>query len=406
MKLSPKISSQNFKSFLWHAAFLSLAQNFIDVDTIIPAMVVEAGGSAMHIGILSAIMMGGSSFTQLIFAPMVSNIPYKKKYLLAGINARVLSLIALAIVLYNLSGQASSMALIFMFVFITIFSLSGAFANISYVDLLGKSIAQEKRKVFFSIKQIVGGIIVVSTAFLAKRLLVTWDFPVNYSVMFVIGGLALLVASAGFWRLKEPIPSGSKINGVSGFLKSMKAELKNNNKLVYFLGFINTQGIIVSFIPFVILYAKDVFLTGSGETGTFLLFKVIGVVSVSAFVLIFNRKMRYSILLYMNLFVSLLLIISTMLISDSSFLYLIFVLGGITVSLYLITLNGVLLEISGTENRALYAGFAGAGNIIPAIFPLISGAIISKFGYDAFFILFMAIISTSVFFIYKMKCVK
>ncbi|PLX07398.1 MAG: MFS transporter [Marinilabiliales bacterium] len=406
MRLTEKISARNFRSFLWHAALLSLAQNFMDVDTVIPAMVVEAGGSAIHIGILSAIMMGGSSFTQLFFAPMVSGVSFKKKFLLGGINTRMISLIALAIVLYNLSDSGSSMALWFIFIFISLFSLSGAFTNISYIDVLGKSVLQEKRKAFFSTRQILGGVIVVSTAFLAKKVLNLYEFPINYSVMFMIGGITLLIASAGFWTIKETVQSGIKAGGVRGFLRTMKSELKNNKKLVYFLGFVNTQGIIVSFIPFVMLYAKDVFHTDSSQTGSFLLFKVLGVVSVSVLVLLFNKKIKYSFLLYANTIISLILVALTFFISDVSYFKFLFLLGGISVSLYMITLNGVLLEISGNENRALYAGFAGAGNIIPFIFPLIAGAIIKDMGFETFFIIFAVMLSFSAFFIYRMKCIR
>lgn len=88
-----------------------------------------------------------------------------------------------------------------------------------------------------------------------------------------------------------------------------------------------------------------------------------------------------------------------------SFLW-VFILGGFTVSLYMITLNGVLLEISGNENRALYAGFAGAGNIVPTVFPLVSSGIINQFGYTALFTVFIIIISISAFFIFKLKCMK
>jgi len=69
-------------------------------------------------------------------------------------------------------------------------------------------------------------------------------------------------------------------------------------------------------------------------------------------------------------------------------------------------MNGVLLEISGTENRALYAGIAGAGNILPAIFPLLGGWIIERSGYPLFLVLFILIILISLFFIYKLDCRK
>ena len=100
MKLTPNISKRNFKSLLWHAGFLALAQVFMDVDTIVPAMLVDAGGNAVQIGILTAIMLGGSSFTQLVYAPFISNYHFKKKFLLLGINSRIFSLLGLGIILF------------------------------------------------------------------------------------------------------------------------------------------------------------------------------------------------------------------------------------------------------------------------------------------------------------------
>ena len=405
MALTEKTSKHNFKAFLWHAGFLAFAQNFMDVDTVIPAMVIEAGGNSMHVGIMAAIMMGGSSFTQLFFAPVVSNVLYKKNYLLAGINLRVVSLFALAILLYFSSNSDSVSVLWLMFLFISLFSFSGAFTNISYVDVIGKSINSMKRKSFFSAKQIIGGIIILSTAFIAKRVLASSPFPGNYSIMFLIGGASLLVASVGFWNIKETEPSGTKISGLKNFFRNMSHELKNNKKLLYFLGFINTQGVILSFIPFVMLYAKENFHSQAVDTGIFLLFKVIGVVAISILILLFNKKLKYNLLLYINLFISISLVLMILFIPDLETLKWVFILGGATVSLYVITLNGVLLEISGNENRALYTGFVGAGSILPTLFPLISGGIINSFGYNTFFVVFMIIMSLSGFFIYKIKCV-
>lgn len=406
MSLTAKISKHNFYSFLWHAGFLAFAQNFMDVDTVIPAMVIEAGGNSFHVGVMAAIMMGGSSFTQLFFAPFVSNVKYKKKYLLTGINLRVASLLALALILYSFSFYHSTFVLWFIFLFISLFSFSGAFTNISYVDVIGKSINQDDRKSFFSTRQIIGGIIIISTAFLAKKVLSASQFPANYSTMFLIGGGSLLIASAGFWNIKEAEPSGSKISGLKNFLQRLVFEIKNNKKLLYFLGFINSQGIVISIIPFVMLYAKENFHTQASDTGIFLLFKVIGVVTMSLLILVLNKKIKYNALLYTNVFLSIFLALLVIIIPDVAVLKWVFILGGFTVSLYMITLNGVLLEISGNENRALYAGFAGAGNIVPTVFPLASSGIINQFGYTALFSVFIIIISISAFFIFKMKCIK
>jgi len=406
MSLTSKISTHNFRSFLFHATFLAFAKNFMDVDTVLPAMLVEAGGGAMHIGIMTAIMLGGGSFTQLLFAPYLSNKTYKKNYLLFGINTRVFSLAGLGGLLFLLKGEHTGIVLWLAFIFIAIFSLTGAFANISYTDILGKSVLQEKRKTFFSSVQIISGVVVLGAAFLVKQVLVWKEYPVNYAFMFFIGASLLLLASGGFWRLKEVVPSKLKISGFKGFFKILKSELKHNKKLKYFLGLVNTQGIAISFLPFVILYAKESFQTESNDTGTFLIFKVIGIVFVSILVLLGAKKLKYNLLLYSNVFLSLLLASMALIITDVAMIKYIFVIGGVVFSLYTMTMSGLLLEVSGNENRALYTGFAGAGNILPTVFPLIGGSIIKHFGYTAFFILFMLVISFAVFFILKINCKK
>jgi MFS family permease len=391
---------------LWHSGFLAFAQVFMDVDTVIPSMLIESGGTAFHIGLMTAIMVGGSSFTQIFFAPYLSNKPYKKRFLLWGINLRVFSLIALGTMLFYLNAHHSISLLWFIFMLITIFSLSGAFANISYIDISGKSILQEKRKTFFSTRQIISGSIILLSAFLAKKTLTLAEFPVNYSYMFYIGGTLLLIASLGFWNIREVTPSVLRISGISHFFSVMKKELKENQKLVYFLGFINTQGVAISFMPFVVLYAKKMLSAVSSDTGNFLIFKVAGVVSVSLLILILAGKTKYKIMLYLNVILSLLVVLSTYFITDVNLIKYMFIIGGIVYSLYSITMNGVMLEISGHENRALYAGFAGAGNILPALFPLFGGALIGLFGFKVFFLLFAVIILSSLWFIKKMDCKK
>ena len=406
MNLTPKISNRNFFSFLWHASFLAFAGVFMDVDTIIPAMLIESGGGAIHVGIMTAILLGGSSFTQLFFAPYISNKSYKKKYLLLGINSRIFSLLGLGLILFYLQAQHSVHIIWIIFVLITIFALGGAFANISYTDILGKSVLEEKRKSFLSFKQIITGIVVLFSAFLARKVLSNSSFPLNYAYTFMIGSFALLIASLGFWNLKETEPSVLKISGFQKFIRVLKSELKNNPKLVYFLGFINTQGVVVSFLPFLMLYAKEVFKTQSNDTAMFLVFKVVGIVLVSFLILLSANKIKYKWLLYGNVFLSLTMAIGTILINDAIQIKYIFILGGIVYSIFSITMNGVLLEVSGKENRAIYTGFVGAGNIIPAIFPLMAGYLIKVFGFQNFFLLYILIILFSVFFIHKLNCKK
>jgi len=376
----------------------------MDIDTVIPAMLVEAGGNGLHIGLMTAIMLGGSSFTQLIFAPFISNYPYKKKFLLLGINARIASLLCMGLMLYfSLKGEY---IIWLIFLLITFFSLGGAFANVSYTDILGKSVDQSTRKSFFSVKQVVGGFMLLFSALLARKVITLEDFPINYAYMFMIGFLALFIASLGFWKLKEHRPSRLIIKSPGHFLSIIKTELIQNKRLVYFLGFINTMGVSITLLPFIMLYAKDLYHTQSQDTGLFLLFKVIGSVAIGFILFALNKKFKYRYLLYGNVFLVVSIPLFLLISSGPPPFILIFLIGGVILSTYLISMNGVLLEISETENRTLYTGIVGAGNIIPAVFPILSGWIIERSGYQLFFVLFMFIILLSLFFIYKLNCRK
>jgi MFS family permease len=224
--------------------------------------------------------------------------------------------------------------------------------------------------------------------------------------MYFIAFGALLIASMGFWKVRETVPSKMTVKSVKRFFILVKNELRKNPRLKYFLGFVNTMGISLTLLPFIMLYAKENFFAQSAETGIFLLFKVVGGVLMGFILYIISGRYKYQFLLYGNtllvMLIPMIILFST---SAPSFIT-IFFIGGMIYSIYSISLNGILLEISDNTNRALYTGIAGAGSIIPAIFPLIGGQIIKLYGFTLFLAIFMLIIICSIFFIYKMNCEK
>ena len=174
----------------------------------------------------------------------------------------------------------------------------------------------------------------------------------------------------------------------------------------YFLGFINTMGISISLLPFVILYAKEFYNTQSTDTGLFLLYKIIGSVSVGFILFFLAGKYKYRYLLYGSAILAFILPLFILLSSEMPSFGIIFFIGGVIFTAYSISMNGVLLEVSGTENRTLYTGITGGRKYSACPFPFIGGWIIKQFGFQPFFILFMVIIFSSLFFIYKINCKK
>lgn len=405
MDIVEQESNRNFKAFIWHAAFLALASNFMDVDTIIPAMLLNVGGNAIHMGILTTIMIGGASLMQLLFSGILSNQGFKKKFLISAINLRVLSLLSLSALFYYENVLSKSFVFTAIFILITIFSFSGSFANVSYVDILGKTIRAEKRKRFFSLKQLITSVGLLSSAFAAGWVLKSYIFPINYSYLYLLAGLLLLTASIGFYFLSEKNPSSLKKIRFKQFFIQMPKEISNNSNLKNYLLIINLLGIGVSLLPFVILLAKE----SQGITftliGTFLIFRTLGMLIGSLSLFFMSKKFQYKNVLLLSALLGASIPILALIIQHHSYLFPgIFMLSGIFVSIFKISMNGMLVDISTNENRTLYTGMAGAGNLLPTIFPLLAGVLIQFIGYYWVFSLISLSMLFSVLFIKKLNC--
>lgn len=406
-ELTKNISKHNYLAFVWHGIFLSLASNFMDVHTIIPAMLLKAGANSILLGLATTIMIGGSSLMQIFFARSLSNKSHKKQPLLIAINLRVMALFMISFLLLKSELIPNYFLILILFIIITIFSFSGSYASISYIDIIGKSILNDRRKDFFSFKQIIGSIGLFFSALFVRHLLRIYSYPANYSVLFLGAGLFLFTASLGFWRIKEIIiPIKAKIDFKS-FLKIVPKEIQKNRNLKNYLLLINTLGLTMSFIPFMILFAKHNFGLNNKMIGNILFYKILGMLLTSIVLYKKSKTFEYKKLLRISLLLGFSLPILALIFKGNYSLYqFLFFIAGIFLTSFNVARNGVLVEISNNENRAIYTGISGAGSILPTIFPLISGIFINFLGYETTFVILSIVIGMGLFFINGLNCKK
>jgi len=404
-KLTENNSRVNYRALLWHGIFLSLASNFMDVDTVIPSMILNAGGNAIMLGVMTTIMIGGSSLMQIVFAGFLSNRARKKSMLLVGINLRVVSLLFLGLILFTSATASNGVLLFSIFLLISVFSFSGSFANISYVDIVGKSILERERRRFFSVKQTIGSVGILISAIAVRQLLKHLSYPQNYGTLLVSAGVLLFIASLGFWKIREVSSLVRTKRNFREFLALIPGNISRDSNLKNYLLIINFLGLAVSFIPFMILFAKSNFTFSFNLIGNILLFKVVGMLSASLVLYRRSHKFQYKNLLYFSLVCGTSLPVLSLVFSDSQLAYqLLFLLSGVFVTTFRIARSGILVEISNNENRAAYAGISGAGSILPTVFPLLAGIMISVLGYGYSFMIISLLASVSLIFVRKLKC--
>ena len=288
-----EIQKRNYTAFLVHALFLALTMNFIDINTVVPNMLAESGATSLHMGILSSIMIGGASFMQLLFAGVIFPLRRKKPALLLGIYLRVTALIVLGIFLRTLSGVGLWKVWTILGL-MTVFSFSGAFSNISYTDIMGRTIEPARRKNLLTVKQLIASVGVIASALLVKLILSVLPYPKNYSTLFLLAGGLLGLATIGFWMIKEEdAPIREKLPLSKRFAAFGKVIKEDRNMRLYLL-LINTSGVILSTIPFLILFARTKFPIDGSLTGTFLLIQMVGSLLTNTLLTFFSKGQRYS----------------------------------------------------------------------------------------------------------------
>jgi len=382
-----RYQKRNFTGFMVHALFLALTLNFIDVNTVVPNMLAEAGGTAFHMGLLSAIMVGGTKFMQLVFAGIIVPLQRKKGALLVGIYVRVFALLLMGIFLRTLSGEAAWKVWTIMTV-MALFSFSGAYANISYTDIMGKVILPDRRKRLLVLKQLISSVGVILSALLVKVILSQLAYPYNYSLLFLLAGLLLLFGTIGFWMLKEPKGEAATQTTLTEKVHQFWEVLSSDSNFRKYLFLINTTGVIAAMLPFLILFARQRFSVDGSLTGTFLLVQMFGALGTNILLQLFSRDQRYRSLIYLFIIVSVITPLCALLVPAHPLWYAsIFLLSGISHTLNQILSSGILLEISTNENRAIYTGLSGAGSIMQVLYPLLAGVLVGFIGFQAVFIL-------------------
>ncbi len=400
-----KYSKRNFKAFVWHAVFLALTKNFAEINTVIPTMLIQAGGTPLHLGILTTIMVGGSKFMQIFFAAFLTHKEKSKKYLLMGIYIRVGALLILGYLLSFAGDMEGKYVIAFILLLMTLFSFAGAFAGIAYNDILGKSIAIGSRKRFFIFKQILASTAVLISALVARKILTVYSYPVNYSILFILAGLFLFVGSGGFWVIREKVSTITESLSLKKKFALFGQALAGDKVLRNYLYAVNTTSLGIAIIPFLIALAKKNFgLTGT-TVGNYLLLQVAGVIIATILFKFMAKGQGYRGIMTIHILSGALLPIAALLLQGNPNLFmLLFPLSGLVLASKEIAIPGILLEISNDNNRAIYTGISGAGSVATIIFPIAAGALITVIGFAPVFIVASLFVLSSFVFSAKIHC--
>jgi MFS family permease len=381
-------------SFYWHAFFLAVTTSFTEVNTVMPALVMAAGGTAVTVGALTAIMIGLPLVAQLVFAGFLSTRTHKKPFLLLGVNLRVAALAGgAAMIAFFGTGSAIIPS---VFIAMTVFALSGAFAGVSYTELVGALIPSRERRLFFVHRQAITSLGLLISALLTRFLLGAASFPDGYVLLLAMASGFLFVASGGFWTLREPprLPqpgAGPPPTGWTGTVTALRRAptiWRTDANLRTLIVVMNLVAVGFTSIPLMTALAYRSYPVSETTVGTFVLVQITGMLLAAPLWARVIRSGGYRMVLRVVLgaiavvFPAALVVSAVAPVAVFAALYLV---TGMIVSGKKIITDGIIVQIAPADQRALYAGLFGAANLAAAILPLLTGVLVGVLGYPVVF---------------------
>ena len=388
-----KSLKKSYLIFIWHGFFLTLTMSMIDFNTVFPSLISTLIDSKIIFGLLYSIMLGAPKIFNIIFSHYMNSFDYRKKFLLIGIYLRAFSFLGMAFFTYYFGDSSPELVIISFFFWILIFSISGGFAGISYSDIIGKTVEREERGKLYASKQFAASIAAFMGGMIVRNIFRgdSLAFPLNYSLILLIGAVGLVIAAIAFWMIEEP-PSVNKdkdVLSLKEYIKKVPDILRTDKNFASFIIIENMASFSIMILPFYIVYAQDSFGIGSDYIGRFLLFQVAGtIVSNLLWGYIsdrINSEAVVRICILGGAITPLFALILTPL--GPEVFSIIFFMVGFLISGRRVGFEPYLLQIAPDDRRTVYLGIRGTLNFMIVFLPLLGGVFINFFGYIFTFIL-------------------
>ena len=397
---------RNFWAFFFHGIFLNIAGVFSQITTIQSSFVYLLTGSSLLSGVLFTANRIGLILPQMFFAPIIQKRRFKKIFLLLAVLIRAVSWLIIGLLTFFWGQSHPGFVTVTFFAFTLLFFLAGGMGDVTYYDVLAKSIPVGIRGKLFGWRFFVGGLLSIAAGYLTKIILgASPDFFRNYGYLFLLTSLSMFIAFFGFYSLKEP-PGQAKTE--KKYLRRIFAVVKKDTA---FLKFIFTEFLLsasMMLYPFYVIYAKEILNLPLGIIGLFVTLQVIGQIVSGPMLGKIGDKYNFRLVLVLVGYVSFLLPLfafSLPHIHPYAFIAIFFFIG-ITFRGLVLGTSNYLMEFAPSGEIPTYVAIKNTLLLPTVLFPLLGGVFIKWWGYNFLFALVFFLTLTGTLLSRKLLCVR
>ena len=360
--------------------------------TVLPLFVSRLSSERWLQGLLPTLTQVGALLPALFMAPLTASLPRRKPLiLLVTIGERLPFLVLGLLLLFWPDVPAASMLVIF-FMLYAIYTFSGGFLSIAWQDFIARVIPERRWGTFFGLQFGLGGVLGVAGAGVASVILATQPFPQSIGMLSLICFGAMILSYFFLAATVEPPQQTAPRQPILAFLRGVGPLLRRDHGFRRYLFCRSAISLGLVGHSFVTAAALERFHLTDAEIGVFtavlLAAQALSHMGSGALADRWGHKQVLELATTIGLLALLLAVVAP----SAAWFFPIFVLVGTAQAGYQLSGFTMIFSFSTPAERPTYIGVANTALAPMAAFgPLLAGWLAEQAGYNALFLVLLAI---------------
>jgi MFS family permease len=379
---------RNFLANIVDTAFFMLGFSLVSQTTVMPLLVSHLTDSKVVIGLIPALNSLGILLPQLLVANYTEGLPRKMPVVAFFCMVQRLPLPLIGLAVWLLAGPMPGIALVLLLFLRTVIAVAGGLIIPAWFDVIAKEIPVQKRGLYAGLSNGVGALLGIAGAALAGQILSTWVYPQNFAIAFVLAFVLQIISWVALTFNREPDSLTVKRGlGLGDYLRSLPHIVRRDRGYLRYLGARSVVLLGSMATGFYMVYGAERFGVAERDVGlvTALL---VGSQAVSNLVwgIVADRIGHKRVLIGEAVCVALAAAVASFAVSPV-WLWVTFILMGISVAASGVSALTIVLEFSGPEERPTYIGLTNTLLAPVAVLaPIFGGWLAGWRGYETMFL--------------------
>ncbi len=397
---------RNYNLLVAEGILFTVGLVFFDPNTILPLLMERLTASAILIGVVGAVEPFAKGLIPLLAGNWVNSLPYKKRFLVTAMSVGRLPLWILGLSLIWITPANPLYWAALLLAVQLLFWIGDSAGDPAWMDMVGKSVPDDRRGRFFATRQVVGGLISVLGGALVARIL-GWDqlaFPANYGVIVTIGALLYTANVGTFVGLIERKGNTAPRLPVRQLLPALPDYLRRSPAFALTMLVFLCVNLARLSLPFYIVFGRHVFGIGEAALGLLIPLQIAGrILGAAAWGWLGDRHGHHwairgvAAACMVPPVLALVMAVFNTWIPHMVFFSLLFFALGFFLEGWSPFIN-YMLAVVPERQRTLYAGLMGVGNVPVALAPILGGLLLQQLGYPLLFIVTVVLTGSGLLF--------